>query len=111
MGGPWDWQNNHNAPSTSSGTLTLSGTNTFTGTTGIINGYTLILANTNALQNSTYQGGEYNTDGGGNLVFDSSVSSHAFTFGGLELMTTYGGYRFPAPTISPLRTTAGIPSP
>lgn len=58
-------------------TLTLAGANTNTGLTTVTAG-SLILANQNALQNSTV------TTGGTGLVFDSSVSSHAFTFGGLS---------------------------
>ena len=81
------WGYNSGGTLPSSGTLTLAGNNTFSGTTNMINGFTLKLANTNALQDSTYLGGESNTDGGGTLLFDSSVTSHAFTFGGLELQT------------------------
>lgn len=73
---------------TGSGTLTLGGANTHTGittlgaagTTG-----TLVLKNSLALQNSTFN--RPGTPGGNNLttvVFDSSVVSHAFTFGGLS---------------------------
>jgi len=58
------------------GTLILSGSNTFTGNTGVTVG-TLDLSNGQALQNSTFIGGA------GTLVFDSSVSAHAFSFGGL----------------------------
>ena len=57
--------------------LTLAGANTFTGTT-TVSGGSLILAHERALQNSTV-----NTGGSG-IVFDSSVGSHAFTFGGLS---------------------------
>ncbi len=60
---------------TGSGTLTLGGANTFNGTTTITSG-SIILANQNALQNSTFAGG--------NLQFDPSVSGHAFTLGGLS---------------------------
>ena len=58
------------------GTLILAGTNTFTSNSGVTSG-TLNLSSGQALQNSTFIGG------GGALVFDSSVSGHAFTFGGL----------------------------
>ena len=58
------------------GTLVLSGTNTFTGGTSVAAG-TFDLSNQNALQGSTL------TTGGGLVVFDSAVSSHAFSFGGL----------------------------
>lgn len=57
--------------------LTLSGANTFTGITTVISG-SLVLANSLALQGSTV------TTGGAGLVFDSSVASHTFTFGGLS---------------------------
>ena len=57
--------------------LTLSGANTFTGITTVISG-SLVLANSLALQGSTV------TTGGTGLVFDSSVASHTFTFGGLS---------------------------
>ncbi len=56
--------------------LTLGGANTFTGATTITSG-SLILANSLALQSSTV------TTGGTGIVFDSSVASHSFTFGGL----------------------------
>jgi autotransporter-associated beta strand protein len=57
------------------GTLTLSGANTFTGLTSVTGGL-LNLSNSLALQNSTLATG--------GIVFDSSVSSHAFTIGGLS---------------------------
>jgi len=60
------------------GTMILGGTNTYTGATTIGAG-TLRLANSLALQNSTL-----NYTGGAALVFDSSVGTHAFTFGGLS---------------------------
>jgi autotransporter-associated beta strand protein len=53
----------------------LAGANTFAGDTTVAGG-TILLANSLALQNSTL------TPGG--VVFDSSVSSHAFTLGGLK---------------------------
>ncbi len=57
--------------------LTLAGANTHTGATTVTGG-SLVLAHHLALQNSTV------TSGGTGLVFDSSVSGHAFTFGGLS---------------------------
>ncbi|MEZ0385811.1 MAG: beta strand repeat-containing protein, partial [Verrucomicrobium sp.] len=57
--------------------LTLAGANTHTGVT-TVSGGNLILAHQLALQNSTV------TTGGTGLVFDGSVSGHAFTFGGLS---------------------------
>ncbi len=57
--------------------LTLAGANTNTGATTVTGG-SLILAHQLALQNSTV------TTGGTGIVFDSSVASHAFTFGGLS---------------------------
>lgn len=60
------------------GSLTLSGNNTFSGDTVLSTGNgTLVLANSNALKNSTLK---YT---GSTLVFNSSVISHAFTMGGL----------------------------
>ena len=59
------------------GTLTLSGVNTYTGATTVTAG-TLDLANSLALQNSTVT-----LSGTGALVFDSAVTSNAFTVGGL----------------------------
>ena len=59
-----------------SNTLVLTGSNTFSSATYVMAG-TLTLANSAALQGSVYSGG------GGALVFSSSVSGHAFTFGGL----------------------------
>jgi autotransporter-associated beta strand protein len=56
------------------GATTLAGANTFAGDTTVADG-TILLANSLALQNSTL------TTGG--VAFDSSVSSHAFTLGGL----------------------------
>jgi len=62
---------------TGSGTWTLFGANTFTGNTSVTSG-TLDLSNSLALENSTV------TSGGTGIVFDSSVGSDAFTFGGLS---------------------------
>ena len=62
---------------TGTGTLTLASANTFTGTTSANNG-TLNLSHSNALQHSTL------AIGGGTVVFDQSVTSHAFTLGGLS---------------------------
>lgn len=57
--------------------LTLAGANTFTGATTVTSG-SLVLANSLALQGSTV------TTGGTGIIFDSSVASHSFTFGGLS---------------------------
>jgi len=59
------------------GTVTLAAENTFSGATAISAG-ALVLANSNALQNSTV------VLGGTPPVFDSAVFGHAFTFGGLS---------------------------
>ncbi|WP_038168961.1 autotransporter-associated beta strand repeat-containing protein [Verrucomicrobium sp. BvORR106] len=59
------------------GTLVLSGTNTYTGDTRV-NAGTLRLSNSLAVQNSTV------ATGAGAIVFDSTVVSNAFTFGGLS---------------------------
>ena len=59
------------------GTLTLSGSNAFTGPTTVASG-TLLLKNQYALAGSTVG------SGGAGLVFDSSVTGHAFVFGGLS---------------------------
>ena len=59
-----------------SGTLTLSGTNTFNGNT-TLNGGNLKIASSQALQYSTLV---INT---GTAAFDSTVTSHAFSVGGL----------------------------
>ncbi len=70
---------------TGSGTLTLGGVNTHTGVTTLGGTGTLVLGNSLALQNSTFN--RPGTPGGNNLttvVFDSAVASHAFTFGGLS---------------------------
>ena len=67
------------------GTLTLTKANTYTGAT-TLNFGTLILSNSNAVQNSTV------SMNGGRLVFDSSVSGHAFTVGGLAAVTSGSGY-------------------
>ena len=63
-----------------SGTLTLTNSNTFSSSTWISGG-TLVLANANALQYSNYCG--ISPGYTGTLVFSSSVSSHAFTFGSI----------------------------
>jgi autotransporter-associated beta strand protein len=60
------------------GTLTLSAANTFTGTTTLTSG-TLDLTNQYALQNSVLSQAASTT-----LIFDSTVSANAFSFGGLS---------------------------
>ena len=65
-----------------SSTLTLAGANTYTGRTTVSAG-SLLLKNSLALQESTVH------LSGGALHFDSSVSGHAFTLGGLA--SSYGG--------------------
>ena len=67
------------------GTLTLSNANTYTGVTTLSSG-TLNLSNQNAAQFSSM------TMGGGTLVFDSSVSGHAFTVAGLAATSSGAGY-------------------
>ncbi|MCW1923909.1 autotransporter-associated beta strand repeat-containing protein [Luteolibacter arcticus] len=62
------------------GTLTLAGANTYKSATSI-NAGTLKLSNSLALQSSIYSGGL------GSLVFDSTVATHAFTFGSLNAST------------------------
>ncbi|MEZ0389855.1 MAG: beta strand repeat-containing protein, partial [Verrucomicrobium sp.] len=62
---------------TGTGTLALSGVNTYTGDTRV-NAGTLRLSNSLAVQNSTV------ATGSGAVVFDSTVVSNAFTFGGLS---------------------------
>ena len=62
----------------SSTTLTLSATNTYSGPTTVTGG-TLDLASGGALQGSTLV-----TSTAGSVLFDSSVSPAAFTFGGLS---------------------------
>ena len=59
------------------GTLTLNAANTYSGDTTITGG-TLVVANQNALADSAV------VCDGGSLAFDSSVTGHAFTFGGLS---------------------------
>src|SRR6478735_9993099 len=67
------------APRLSSGSITLSGANTYSGvTTTASSTGTIILNNTNALQNSTLN---YTA---GTLAFSSAVASNAFTLGGLS---------------------------
>jgi fibronectin-binding autotransporter adhesin len=64
--------------------LTLSGANTFSGQTQVSQG-SLLLLNTNALQDSTVNSNGFTVSGGANqsVVFDSSVTTDTFTFGGL----------------------------
>ena len=59
-----------------SGTQVLAGANTFSGLT-TVSGGTLDIVNQYALQNSTL------TPAGGTVIFDQSVSGHAFPIGGL----------------------------
>jgi T5SS/PEP-CTERM-associated repeat protein/autotransporter-associated beta strand protein len=68
-----------------SGTLTLADANTYTGDTTVSAGK-LILKNPLAVQASTLR------LAGGALVFDSSVSGHAFTLGGLASSYAGTGY-------------------
>jgi len=79
------------------GTLTLSGSNTHSGAT-TVNGGVLRLSNQNAAQNSTV------TMGGGSLVFDSSVTGNAFTFGGLSGTASGAGFNLA------LQNNAGTPA-
>lgn len=60
--------------------LTLAGANTHTGNTAV-NGGSLVLAHSLALQNTTV------TTGGTGIIFDSSVTSHTFSIGGLGAST------------------------
>ncbi|MCE9615641.1 MAG: autotransporter-associated beta strand repeat-containing protein [Lentisphaerae bacterium] len=62
---------------TGTGTLTLSGANTHSGNTTVSTG-TLNVSHSLALQNTTV------VSGGTGIVFDQSVGTHAFTFGGLS---------------------------
>jgi len=73
----------------------LSGNYTTSATTGAAG--TTLLKNSNALQNASVY---LNSNNGGGITFDSSVSPHTFTFGGL----TGGGY------VS-LQDNAGSPDP
>ena len=67
---------------TSNGTLTLGTANSLSGTyTAATTGGTTLLKDANALQNATVSLLTGITTGG--ITFDSSVASHAFTFGGL----------------------------
>jgi autotransporter-associated beta strand protein len=70
---------------TGPGTLTLAASNTYTGGTTVSAGL-LDLSNQSATQNSTL------TMGGGALVFDSTVTSNAFTIGGLAASSSGAGY-------------------
>ena len=64
--------------------LGLSGANTFSGQTQISGG-SLLLLNTNALQDSTVNSNGFTVSSGASqsMVFDSSVTTDTFTFGGL----------------------------
>ncbi len=73
-----------NINNTGSGVTTLSGANTYSGQTSITAGK-LDLSNSSALQNSTLSYTLANS-----LIFDSSVSSDAFTLGGLSGSTNLG---------------------
>ncbi|HYO08237.1 MAG TPA: autotransporter-associated beta strand repeat-containing protein [Tepidisphaeraceae bacterium] len=64
---------------TGAGTLTLPAANTFTGVSGVNNG-TLLLTHASALGQASVSG----QTATGNFVFDASVGSHHFTFGGLS---------------------------
>ena len=59
---------------------------TYTGST-TLNAGTLILANQNAIQNSTLV-----MSGGGNVSFSSTVVANAFTLGGLSASSAGSGY-------------------
>ncbi len=61
--------------------VTLAGANTFSGTTDVDYGATVVLGNSLALQNSLLLIDSYSTPG--QLAFSSTVTSHAFTIGGL----------------------------
>jgi autotransporter-associated beta strand protein len=67
------------------GTWTLSGTNTYGGPTTISAGK-LKLGHQHAVTNSTV------TMAGGSLLFNSSVTANAFTFGGLAAASAGAGY-------------------
>lgn len=85
----------------SASTLVLGGTNTYSGPTTVSSG-SLRLANRNAVQNSTV------TMGGGAgaaLTFSSTVSSNAFTLGGLAASAAGAGYNIS------LLNNAGSPAP
>lgn len=64
------------------GTQTLSNANTFSGTTESDRAGGIILANANALQNSTYIGGGSNSGTPNGLAFSSGIGT--FTIGGLS---------------------------
>jgi len=81
-----------------SATLTLAGANTYSGSTTLSTG-TLNLSNQNAIQNSTL------TMSGGALVFDGSVTGHAFNIGGLSATSSGTGYDIA------LQDNAGTPNP
>lgn len=76
LGGAGSNENNLRLVKQNTNTLTISGANTFTGSTTVQAG-TLLLANQNAIQNSTL------TLSGGAANFSSTVGGNAFTIGGL----------------------------
>ena len=74
---------------TTSVTAALSGSNTYSGATNVTAG-SLNLSNQNAVQNSTVTMGGNATSSVG-LVFDQSVSGHAFNFGSLAAASAGNG--------------------
>ena len=91
-------------PISSAGQITLYGANTFSGGTSFSGNnsgaVTLVLGNQLALQNSTLTLGTACKG----LVFNSSVSANAFTFGGLAAASAGAGYDFA------LQNNAGTPA-
>jgi autotransporter-associated beta strand protein len=94
-------ENNFNLVKAGASTLTLSGANTYTGST-TLNAGTLILANQNAIQNSTLV-----MTGGGNMSFSSAEVANAFTLGGLSASSAGSGYNI-ALTNNASTTYAGV---
>jgi len=84
-------------------TWTLSAANTHTGNTTVSTG-TLVLKHGLALQNSTL------ASGGAGIVFDSSVATHEFTFGGLGGSTALVLQDNEASVWNPVKLTVGANS-